>query len=48
MHIGLVGQSLLVQLVAFFGVALKDDAPISLVGQGAANLAGYSDSGFLQ
>ena len=47
-HIGLVGQSLLVQLVALFRVVLKDYIPVPLERQGAANLAGNSDSGSLQ
>jgi hypothetical protein len=46
-HIRLVGQCLLVQLIAFFAVALKDDAPVPLEGQGAADLTRYSDSNVL-
>lgn len=47
MHIGLIGQGLLVQFVALLGVALEDDAPVSWEGQGAAILANYSDSSLL-
>lgn len=48
MHIGLVGQSLLVQLVALLWMIPNDYAPISLEGQGAADLADYSDSSMLK
>jgi hypothetical protein len=46
-HIRLVGQRLLVQLVALLGVALEDNAPVPLEGQGTADLTRYSDSNVL-